>query len=58
MNYDIEFFTFYFYMLKLNLYVIIEAKQTLIDAIQKLRDTVQDPEKVQGRLNRDDKVCT
>ena len=36
--------------------LILEAKQTLIDTVQNLRDTLQDPEKVQGRLTRDDKV--
>lgn len=40
-----------------------EAKQTLIDTVQNLRETLLDPEKVQGRLTRDDKnqsnaICT
>jgi hypothetical protein len=36
--------------------LLSEAKVALLDAIKKLRETVADPEKVQGRLTKDDKV--
>merc|ERR1719259_867867 len=33
-----------------------EAKQNLIDTIKTMRETLQDPEKVQGKLSKEDKV--
>ena len=36
--------------------MILEAKQELLDAVANVRETLADPEKVQGRLTRDDKV--
>ena len=33
-----------------------EAKQSLIDTIKTMRETLQDPEKVQGKLSKEDKV--
>ena len=33
-----------------------EAKQSLINTIKTMRETLQDPEKVQGKLSKEDKV--
>ena len=36
---------------------ISEAKVALLDLVKQTQETVQDPEKVQGRLTKEDKVC-
>lgn len=43
-------------MRKLLVILVLEARTALITAIQDARDTLADPEKVQGRFSRDDKV--
>ena len=40
------------------IFFITEAKESLSQVIINMRETLADPDKVQGRLARDDKVST
>ena len=42
--------------LQIIMFVFVEAKTNLVHLITTMRETIADPEKVQGRLARDDRV--